>query len=511
MKSRTLTFISAITLFAALAIPVRLAAQHTRYKLIEIGTFGGPASYLGDPGVGPGVLHLNNRGVLIGHADTAFSDPNAPDNCDNPDCFLSHGFRWEDGVLTDLGTLPGGNRSQAISINARGWIAGGSTTGEFDPLTGLLQFHTALWTDTEIIDLGTLGDGRNSVAVHVSNGGQIVGFSTVNTTPDPFSFGGASIHPFIWQNGAMRDLGTLGGPDAAASPGCANERSGLVTGFSFINSTPNPDTGAPTAHAFLWQDGRMIDIPTFGGTLVSGELDAGALCVNNRGQVAGASTLPGDSVLHPFLWDRGVLTDLGTLGGDNGIVGWLNDAGEAVGGADTPGGEAFHATLWRNGVIADLGTLAGDCVSVANAINSNNQIVGASFNCDTNTLRAVLWDKGSIVDLNTLIPSNSSLELFDVTNINDRGEIAGRALPAGCDNVHFCGHVFLLIPCDNAATCESNAGVTTVGIQNTAALFNRPSTASTQTPRTPLQLLSAWRARLTQRYHIRGLGASPRD
>src|SRR2546426_4824679 len=88
MKSRTLTFISAITLFAALAIPVRLAAQHTRYKLIEIGTFGGPASYLGDPGVGPGVLHLNNRGVLIGHADTAFSDPNAPDNCDNPDCRL---------------------------------------------------------------------------------------------------------------------------------------------------------------------------------------------------------------------------------------------------------------------------------------------------------------------------------------------------------------------------------------------------------------------------------------
>src|SRR5438445_1758439 len=183
MKPRTLTCITAITLFAALAIPVRLAAQHTRYKLIEIGTFGGPASYLGDPGVGPEVRHRNNRRVLIGHADTVFSDPNAPDNCDNPDCFLSHGFRWEDGVLTDLGTLPGGNRSQAISINARGWIAGGSTTGEFDPLTGLLQFHTALWTDTEIIDLGTLGDGRNSVAVHVSNGGQIVGFSTSTRRP----------------------------------------------------------------------------------------------------------------------------------------------------------------------------------------------------------------------------------------------------------------------------------------------------------------------------------------
>ena len=511
MKPGTLAFITGFIFLLTLALPVQLAAQqHTLYRLIDIGTFGGPASYLGDPGVGPGVLHLNNRGVLIGHADTAFSDPNAPDNCDNPDCFLSHGFRWEDGVLTDLGTLPGGNRSQAISINARGWIAGGSTTGEFDPLTGLLQFHTALWTDTEIIDLGTLGDGRNSVAVHVSNGGQIVGFSTVNTTPDPFSFGGASIHPFIWQNGAMRDLGTLGGPDALASPGCANERSGLVTGFSFINSTPNPDTGALTAHAFLWQDGKMTDIPTLGGTLVSGEVDVGALCVNNRGQVAGASTLPGDSVFHPFLWDRGVLTDLGTLGGSIGTVGWLNDGGDVVGDADTANDESFHATLWKKGVINDLGTLPGDCVSSASAINSNDQIVGESFNCDTNTLRAVLWDKRSIVDLNTLIPANSSLELFDATNINDRGEIAGRGLPAGCDDVHFCGHVFLLIPCDNDATCQGSA-VTTIGVQNTAALNNRKSIASTQVLRTPMQRLAGWRARLAQRYHIRGFRAWPRD
>src|SRR5216117_549758 len=227
----------------------------------------------------------------------------------------------------------------------------------------------------------------------------------------------------------MRDLGTLGGPDALASPGCANERSGLVTGFSFINSTPNPDTGAPTAHAFLWQDGRMIDIQTFGGTLVSGELDAGALCVNNRGQVAGASTLPGDSILHPFLWEHGVLTDLGTLGGDFGLVWWLNDAGDVVGGTSTAGEEFFHATLWRKGVIQDLGTLEGDCFSFAGAISSHDQIVGASFACDGSVARAVLWDKESIVDLNTVIPENSSLQLVEARYVNNRGDIAGRGLP----------------------------------------------------------------------------------
>ncbi|PYV69229.1 MAG: pyrrolo-quinoline quinone [Acidobacteria bacterium] len=53
MKSRTLTLISAITLFAALALPVRLAAQHTRYKLVDIGTFGGSESYI-NPASAPG-------------------------------------------------------------------------------------------------------------------------------------------------------------------------------------------------------------------------------------------------------------------------------------------------------------------------------------------------------------------------------------------------------------------------------------------------------------------------
>jgi hypothetical protein len=46
MTSRTLILFSGITLFAALAIPVQLVAQHTRYKLIDIGTFGGPQSFI---------------------------------------------------------------------------------------------------------------------------------------------------------------------------------------------------------------------------------------------------------------------------------------------------------------------------------------------------------------------------------------------------------------------------------------------------------------------------------
>jgi len=75
--------------------------------------------------------------------------------------------------------------------------------------------------------------------------------ATINTDPDPFSFLGAPIHPFIWKGGEKVDLGTLGGPDAFVAPGCVNQRQGLVVGGSLTNSTPNEITQFPTQDPFL--------------------------------------------------------------------------------------------------------------------------------------------------------------------------------------------------------------------------------------------------------------------
>jgi len=57
--------------------------------------------------------------------------------------------------FTDLGTL-GGTYSEAVGINNKGWIAGSSTT------TGDQVIHAALWQNGKLTDLGTLG-GPNSV------------------------------------------------------------------------------------------------------------------------------------------------------------------------------------------------------------------------------------------------------------------------------------------------------------------------------------------------------------
>jgi probable HAF family extracellular repeat protein len=299
----------------------------------------------------------------------------------------------------------------------------------------------------------------------------------------------------------MRDLDTLGGPDAIGDSGCrGNEHKGLVAGSSYTNSTPNPSTGIPTMDPFLLENGRMTDLGTLGGVF------GGAQCVNNRGQVIGTSSLAenpgacftGEPGCHPFLWDHGVLRDLGTLGGDNGATFWLNNAGEVVGQADLPGSQIHHAFLWRRGIMTDLGTLGGN--SSAAAINSKGQIVGNSeLGAPTSNLpHAFLWENGEpMIDLNTLIPANSSLLLVTAFNINDRGEIVGWGAPPGVQDLGFGGRLFVLIPCDkNHADNECEDEGTAVARGETS---QRPNVVLPENVRRML------RQRLGSRYHIRGL------
>src|SRR5437660_11660779 len=125
MKPGTLAFITGFIFLLTLALPVQLAAQHTRYKLIDIGTLGGPVSYIA--GNETGHRQLNNRGIVAGTADISTPDPNVanPDLWLNPDCFfLSPAFLWQNVVLTDLGLLPGGHDS-ATYVRNPPWRIGG--------------------------------------------------------------------------------------------------------------------------------------------------------------------------------------------------------------------------------------------------------------------------------------------------------------------------------------------------------------------------------------------------
>lgn len=447
---------ASVALLFLLSVSVPLSAQelsaatpkHHHYRLIDLGTFGGPSSWLATTNevTSPGAINqvLNNQGTVVGWGDTpTLQQPVGPVGCFNFDCFLPLAFQWQKGVLTDLGVLPGGDAAAAFWITDNGLVAGQATNGVVDPLLpDFLETRAVLWKGGQAIDLGTL-DGNESGATSANNRGQVVGFAT-NTIPEPFPFSvlATQTRAFLWQDGAMQDLGTLGsGNDSFAE--FVNER-GQVAGWSFINAITNPTTGLPTFEPFLWEHGTMQDLGTLGGTM------GFPYGLNNRGQVIGASNLTGDPgcqifcQTHPFLWDRGVLKDLGTFGGSFGFALGINDSGEVVGWTTNENDQAQLAFFWRDGVMTNLGTLNGDDCSVAFQINSKGQIVGNSFPCAGGPAHGFLWQDGLMTDLNALLPPGSSLTPWgDGAVINDRGDIAGvRVLPDGDL------HAFLLVPCD---------------------------------------------------------------
>ena len=523
MKSGKL--ISAMALLVALAIPVSLAAQehptkHHKYNLVDIGTLGGPNFFFNSFGY-PNHL-LGNHGTVTGGVDTSIVDPLC---WDNPDCFLLHAIKSQDGALKDLGALPGGtgnNDSQAFWINERGQTVGLSTIGIVDPLLNVPFIHAVLWSDQgKIHDLGTLG-GQYSASLAINSGGRVAGVAE-NAIPDPYNLfdyivfgvsGGTQSRAFLLdKETGMRDLGTLGtGNDAFAE--YVNDR-GQVAGWSYTNTTPNPvptfDCGnghvVPTQDPFFWENGKMTDLGSFGGNcgVVTG--------LNNRGQVIGYSFLSGDILYHPFRWDRkGGLKDLGLLGGVYGATYGINDAGDAVGWAYLAGDVIFHAVLWRNGTTrpTDLGVTAGFATSVAAAINSKGQIIGCltsdpSGNCFPYNSDSFLWEDGDMVDVNTLVPPHAGVLLSGSEGyINDRGEILLEGLLSDGDV-----HAFQLIPCDDhhrdGGDCEEHEDAAATAQSSSALVTQNPTTTAEDSPSASARM-GVLHGRLGRGYPYRGFG-----
>lgn len=494
MKAKKLTCITAAAFLAVLAIPVRLAAQKQeerqerkrdlpRYTLFDLGTFGGPHSSFNS-----GSRIINRSGTAVGGASTSIPDP----LClfDFPYCFVFHAGKYENGVFSDLGSLPGGANSIANAINSSGVVAGSSENGLIDPVTGLPASVATVWENGRVIDLGTFG-GSFSIAVAINDRNQVVGFAE-NNIPDPFNFGGLAGLPSptqwratLWQDGRMQDLGTLeDGTESGA--GAINDR-GQIVGASFTNSVVNPSTGFPTLAPFLWENGRMINLGTLGGVFGT---PSG---LNNRGQVVGTSDLPGDQTKHPFLWKRGRLRDLGTLGGSSGGANSINENGEVIGWSFTANDEALDGFLWRNGVMTDLGSVAGDGCSNANGINSRGQVVGESYSCSVDSHHAFLWENGGpAIDLNIFVPPGSDLQLTEAQFIGEGGEIAGAARLANGDF-----HAFLLIPDDKDEAADSESATATTEA-DVAPVTQRP-TQVTQGKLTQ-EKLAALRARFNHRH-----------
>lgn len=498
---------------AAEMAAVQSSVQHHHYKLIDLGTFGGAASYINEGGA-EGVFSNaigDDQGAFTGWADTSTADP-SPGWCFNGDCRVSHAFQWQNGAKKDLGALLGGASSATTWMSANGLIAGTSQNGRIDPslaggpFSGFPEERAVLWVHGKIVDLGTLPEGGyESGASAVNNSGQVTGWA-INTIPEPFAYAQTSavffpyeapdpdqMRAFFWQDGVMRDLGTLGGPDAF--PVGINEL-GQVIGISFTSYTANSANGCnpgllpniPTQDPFFWdKDSGMIDLGSFGGTC------GNAFGLNNNGQVVGQSNLFGDQATHAFLWDRATgLTDLGTLGGDYSSAFAINGYGTVVGASYLPGDTQLNAVLWGKNGMVDLGALTGDNCAFPFWINASDQVVGhGGTNCQG---RGFLSENsGPVVDLNTLVVSSNGFSITDATYINDRGEVIGRGLPVGCSDGDTCGHVYVLIPCDDnhprIEGCDYSLLDATAAEANPAQESTPSALTSGETKSTPAELM----------------------
>lgn len=180
----------------------------------------------------------------------------------------------------------------------------------------------------------------------------------------------------------------------------------------------------------------VTDLGTLGGTFGI------AFSINNRGWVAGAANLPGDTARHAVLWQNGVKTDLGTLGGPNSTAYLLNERGEVPVFSDTstpdPLGEDFcgfgtHLVclpyVWKSGVRTLLPTLGGSN-AIANEVNNRGQVGGVAETATPDPTcvapqvlqaRPVVWENGETEELPTFPGDPDGF----VNAINDIGQAVG--------------------------------------------------------------------------------------
>jgi len=325
------TRVVALSLVLA-AFPAALAAAPS-FTIIDIGALGTGTGTSQGYGV-------NNAGQVVGRTD--------------PGDGTTHAFRWEAGVLSDLGAGPG-NYALAEGINASGVACGLIRSG-----APLLTDEAHTWDAAgSPYNLHALG-GTWSEAYGLNDDAHVVGGAETAA---------GALHAFYWDGSAMQDLHPGGFESYAYG---VNNAGTAVGGWgNWINQNGDPYTPC------RWDGGVKTDLAGLGG--IWGE----AYGINEGGIIVGQAEAAG-SVFHAVYWDGAGAHDINPAGADTSLASRVNETGQIVGWYWSGG--VSLACLWDGGTAFDLNTLipAGSGWNLVEAWDINDQgwIVGYGTNPD---------------------------------------------------------------------------------------------------------------------------------
>ncbi|MGH7411679.1 MAG: alpha/beta fold hydrolase [Candidatus Methylomirabilis sp.] len=251
------------------------------YSITDLATLGG----------GQGTARaINDAGQVAGFAFNANGE--------------QHAVLWQKDSqgnysITDLRTLGGAAAfSRAYGINAVAQVVGLTSTPPFG------QAHAFLWQNGQMTDLGTIlgpcgvgsGDCGFGQAFAINAGGQVVGYSTAIHAVS--SLNSAT----LWQNGGKTDLGALLG-GVTFSVALGTNAAGQVVGTSNTLGPGGEVDGIQ--HALLWQNdsqgaNSVTDLDTHLPPGSDWKRLISASAINDQGQIVGLGEFS-DGLIHRYL------------------------------------------------------------------------------------------------------------------------------------------------------------------------------------------------------------------